>query len=116
MELELGQGNVDTVSPLPERDFRGQLAFEAKLVSQLVTDCLSVLHQTAPEVSLVGEFVGLVSVTGGVGTAIIAMAETKHVTELAKFFADRFDSAAEVFRRIEAGEDVATVLGGSRNV
>jgi hypothetical protein len=89
---------------------RSQLVAESALVADLVGSALAILDGSDAGVSLIGKFIGLAGVTGGLGVSTIRAAEAKYVVELAKFFAERFEDAAKVFRRIEAGENVEDIM------
>lgn len=90
---------------------RAKLSEESALVADLVMSALAILHGSDAEVSLVGEFIGLAGVTGGIGISVLGQAEPEHLIGLADFFAGRLENAAKVFRRVANGESVESVMG-----
>lgn len=91
-----------------------RLLAEAGLVADLVTSALAVLHSSDAGVSLIGEFMGLVGITGGIGTAAWDAAEDRYKPELAKYFATQLERAAVTFRLMEAGATVEEATGRAR--
>lgn len=96
--------------PIDEQPVGTRLQEEAQLVSSLVMSALAVLHTTDSGTSLVGEFIGLVGLSGGIGVATLREAEDAHRVGLAKFFAEQLENVAKSFRRIENGESVDAVM------
>jgi len=97
-------------NPVAEGPDRSRLVAESELVAELVGSALAVLHQSDAGVSLIGEFIGLVAMTGGVGVSTIRGADDKYVPALANFFAGRLEEAARIFRRVESGENIDDII------
>jgi len=108
-ELEVTEARNESPQAMGER-----LLAEAGLVADLVTSALAVLHSSDAGVSLIGEFMGLVAITGGIGTSVFDAAEEQYKTELAKYFATQLERAAATFRRMEAGQSVEEATGRMR--